>query len=77
MNSGTVRAGNDGISALVGFKGQVTAWAPEYQSAVLRGTVVPRRGLSPYNRVGNWPVLLLALAAAVGAVVRRYFKPLR
>jgi len=58
-----VRAGNDGVSALIGPKGQLVALAPEYQAAVLRGTVVARRGLSPYLRFGNWPVLLLGLLA--------------
>ena len=58
-----VRAGNDGVSALIGPKGQLVALAPEYQAVVLRGTVVARRGLSPYLRFGNWPVLLLGLLA--------------
>ena len=71
-----VRAGNDGISAIVGPKGELIAMAPEYQRTVLRGTVVPRNGLSPYTRVGNWPVLLLAFGAAAAAGFRRRFKSL-
>jgi apolipoprotein N-acyltransferase len=57
-----VRAANDGISALVGARGEVLARAPEFQRTVLRGTVQPRAGLPPFARFGNIPVVLLALA---------------
>jgi apolipoprotein N-acyltransferase len=66
-----LRAGNDGVSAIIGPHGELLAVAPEYRSAVLRGTVVPRSGLSPYTRVGNWAVLLLAVSAVAAAVGRR------
>ncbi len=66
-----LRAGNDGVSAVIGPHGELAAVAPEYRSAVLRGTVVPRSGLSPYTRTGNWPVILLALAAVACSAWRR------
>jgi apolipoprotein N-acyltransferase len=65
-----VRAANDGVSALVGPDGQVLATAPEYQPAVLHGTVQGRRGLSPYTVTGDGPLLLLGLLAAAAAVLR-------
>jgi len=71
-----LRAGNDGVSAIIGPRGELVAVAPEYRSAVLRGTVVPRTGLSPYVRAGDWAVILLALAAAAGSI-RRRGNPLR
>jgi apolipoprotein N-acyltransferase len=68
-----VRAANDGVSALVGAHGEVLAEAPEFVSTVLRGTVQPRAGLTPFARVGNWlavlPALLVTLLA--GTVARR------
>jgi len=66
-----LRAANDGLSVIVGPRGEVLAKAPEFQPAVLRGTVVPMGGLSPYARAGNWPVLVLAWAFAAGASWRR------
>jgi apolipoprotein N-acyltransferase len=66
-----LRAGNDGVSAIIGPRGELSAVAPEYQSALLRGTVVARHGLSPYTRVGNWAVVSLALAAMAAAWYRR------
>jgi apolipoprotein N-acyltransferase len=66
-----LRAGNDGVSAIIGPRGELLAVAPEYRSAVLRGTVVARHGLSPYTRLGNWAVVCLALGALAAAWYRR------
>lgn len=69
-----IRAANDGVSALVGPDGRVVQSATEFQPAVLRGTVTPRGGLTPYARLGDGPVLaaaLLALAASLVAARRR------
>lgn len=57
-----IRAANDGVSAVIGPRGEVVAVAPEYQRAILRAEVVPRTGLPPYARWGNWLVVLVALA---------------
>jgi apolipoprotein N-acyltransferase len=66
-----VRAANDGISALVGPHGEVLAQAPEFQSTVLRGTVQPRSGLTPFARIGNTPIVLLALLGIALAVAQQ------
>lgn len=57
-----IRAANDGVSALIGPDGRIVAQAPEFAPAVLRTSLVPRRGDTPYLRVGDWPVLGVALA---------------
>ncbi|HEY5020697.1 MAG TPA: apolipoprotein N-acyltransferase, partial [Steroidobacteraceae bacterium] len=56
-----VRAANDGVSALVGARGEVLAQATEFKSTVLRGTVQPREGLPPFTRLGNYLAVVLAL----------------
>jgi len=60
-----VRAANDGVSAAIGPHGEFIAVAPEYEANVMRATVQPRAGLTPYARTGNWPVLSLALFSAL------------
>jgi apolipoprotein N-acyltransferase len=65
-----VRAANDGVSAVVGPKGQVLAEAAEYRPTVLQGTVQPLRGLTPYARVGNGPVVAIGLFAVLFAASR-------
>ena len=66
-----LRAGNDGVSAIIGPRGKLVAVAPEYRPAVLRGTVEARDGLSPYTRAGNWAVVTLMAGAAAAAGYRR------
>ena len=64
-----IRAANDGVSAVIGPRGEVVASAPEYQATVLRSSVVPRLGLPPYARTGNWLVVLLSLALVLTAAL--------
>jgi apolipoprotein N-acyltransferase len=67
-----IRAANDGVSAVVGPHGEVIARAPEFTPFVLESTVVPRTGLPPYARVGNFAVVGLSLVAlALGIGVRQ------
>ncbi|HEX2584842.1 MAG TPA: apolipoprotein N-acyltransferase, partial [Steroidobacteraceae bacterium] len=72
-----IRAANDGISAIIGSDGKVRARLPRFKAMVLTGTVQPRTGLTPYARVGNWPVIigctLLALLAWASTRLNRIF----
>jgi apolipoprotein N-acyltransferase len=68
-----VRAANDGISGVIGPQGEVVARAPEFTPTVLKSSVTPRMGLTPYARVGNWPIVSLCAAAlACGLWLRNY-----
>jgi apolipoprotein N-acyltransferase len=62
-----VRAANDGVSAVIGHRGEFIARAPEYEANVMRARLQPRTGLTPYARIGNWPVVLLALVLALSS----------
>lgn len=56
-----LRAANDGISAIIGADGRVVEVLPRFEPGVLTGSVQPRIGLTPYARVGNWPIVSLCL----------------
>lgn len=58
-----LRAANDGVTAIVDPWGRVASQAPEFRKAVLRGSLTPRQGVTPYLRVGNW--LAIGLAAFI------------
>jgi apolipoprotein N-acyltransferase len=67
-----IRATNTGISAIINWRGAVTASAPQFQSAVLRGVVIPRTGTTPYAVLGNAPVVAGAVFTLLAAwAVRR------
>jgi len=71
-----VRAANDGVSAVIGPRGELLKTAPEYEANVMRGELQPRTGLTPYARVGNWPIVSLALVFGLaGAYFGRRRKP--
>lgn len=65
-----VRATSNGVTAIIGPDGGISARAPQFVPAVLTGTVVPHAGLTPYARTGNWPVLLLAVLLVAAGVLR-------
>jgi apolipoprotein N-acyltransferase len=70
-----VRAANDGVSAVIGSRGEIIARAPEYEANVMRASIQPRIGLTPYARTGNWLIVCLALVFGLaGAYVRRRSK---
>ena len=67
-----LRAANDGVSAIIGPRGEIVAAAPQYAPAVLRGKALPRTGTTPYLELGNWPVITLSAALlALGAGLHR------
>ncbi|MBS0372985.1 MAG: apolipoprotein N-acyltransferase [Proteobacteria bacterium] len=64
-----IRGTNNGISALIGPHGELVARSHQFVAEVLRGEVIPMRGLTPYARVGNLPVLAFCFAAVGGALL--------
>ncbi|MEP6883916.1 MAG: apolipoprotein N-acyltransferase [Gammaproteobacteria bacterium] len=66
-----VVAANDGITAAIGPHGQITARLPQFQQGVLRADVQPMTGLTPYARLGNYPVVIGAGLLLGVAVWRR------
>jgi apolipoprotein N-acyltransferase len=64
-----MRATNNGVSALVDARGQVTARGGQFTREVVRGTVQPRSGMTPFAALGSWPVILLC-ATLIALTVR-------
>lgn len=72
-----LRAANDGVSALIDAWGRTTLTAPEFQASVLRGTVQPRSGLTPYLALGDWPVIGVAFVLLCVVALRHLKKGLQ
>jgi apolipoprotein N-acyltransferase len=60
-----LRATNTGISAIIDARGALVARSAQFREEIVSGTVEPRSGATPYVRLGNYPVLGLALLALV------------
>ena len=56
-----VRSTTSGISALIDSKGNITTQTPAFEPAVLRGTIQPRTGSTPYVRSHGWAGRALAV----------------
>ncbi|MDS1309370.1 apolipoprotein N-acyltransferase [Marinobacter xiaoshiensis] len=60
-----IRGTNNGVTAIIDNKGQITARIPQFERAVLTGEVFKASGSTPYMAAASWPVLTLALILIV------------
>lgn len=62
MGRPVLRATTNGISALIDAQGNITAQTRQFEQAVLKGTVQPRQGKTPYVFWGRWPLAAILLS---------------
>lgn len=60
-----IRATNDGITALVDHRGNLTDTLPQFTSGMLSGKVTPRAGTTPFGILGSWPILLISFLSVI------------
>jgi apolipoprotein N-acyltransferase len=56
-----IRSTNNGVTAVTDYRGNIIEQLPQFKTAVLRATVVPTEGTTPYRLWGSWPLYLLTL----------------
>jgi apolipoprotein N-acyltransferase len=66
-----LRATNNGVTGIIDPKGRITTSLPQFQAAVLQGSFRAISGSTPFQHVGNWPVLLLSCLVLGLAFVTR------
>lgn len=66
-----LRAANTGVTAIIAPNGMLTGRLPQFEPGVLRGQIVPRKGLTPYLALGNGPLISLCFALLVFFEIRR------
>jgi apolipoprotein N-acyltransferase len=65
-----IRATNTGVTAAIDHDGKLLAALPTYRLGALSVTVQGRSGLTPYARMGNQAVLVLAALILLGMALR-------
>jgi apolipoprotein N-acyltransferase len=70
-----LRVANTGISAVVGPDGALVASLPLRRPGVLRAEVLLSARVTPFERVGYWPLGALAALLTTAELRRRYSKP--
>jgi len=56
-----VVANNDGLSSIINAQGEIIASLPAFMPGILRSSLHPATGETPWVKVGDWPVLILSL----------------
>lgn len=71
-----MRAASNGVTAIVDANGRQTMTLPRFTTDVLIGTVQGMKGLTPYTRWGNGPILILSLLACAYSMFRQTRSPM-
>lgn len=66
-----LRGTNNGITAIIDPKGNITAQVPQFEKTVLRGEATAFGGSTPFGRTGSAPIILLCFALLGTSFLRR------
>ena len=68
-----IRSSNNGLSAVIGYKGNIEAIAPQFQHAIVTSTFQPRTGTTPYVAWGNWIIISFLFCVIFMAILMTLF----
>ncbi|WP_052074806.1 apolipoprotein N-acyltransferase [Shewanella mangrovi] len=69
-----LRGTNNGATAVVDEHGNITDKLPQFEAGVLTSKVALVKGMTLFNRFGQWPILLLTTLLLLLALVRKKMK---
>ena len=65
-----IRSTNTGISAFIGADGKLLDTGKQFEPQLMTADIEPRRGMTPYARGGNQPIIGLCLAILAAFWIR-------
>ena len=66
-----LRATNTGISAVIDPKGRILNKSVQFEDDVVRATISPYNGVTPYARWGNWGIICIICSFLAGILILR------
>ena len=66
-----IRSTNTGISAFIGFDGELLETGRQFEAELMTADIEPRRGMTPYASWGNTPIIAICLAIIIGFSMRQ------
>ena len=67
-----IQATSTGLTAIINSNGQVVTKLPDFEKNILQDYVQGRVGITPYQRYGNYPIIILSLMVLSLAVAIRF-----
>ncbi len=64
-----IRSSNNGLSSLIDWRGRITAIAPQFEKAVVTGSIQPRTGTTPYILYGDLAAKVTAILMLVAGLL--------
>ncbi|KKD58158.1 apolipoprotein acyltransferase [Grimontia sp. AD028] len=64
-----LRATNTGLTAAIGYKGDIIDQIPQFETVVLRTDVPTTAGQTPYTRFGDWPLYAWIVLSGLALVL--------
>ncbi len=72
-----IRSTTSGISALIDAQGQIKVQGPQFETAVIKGSIQPRSGITLYVFWGNYPLLAFMFIVLFILFWRINFSPMK
>ena len=69
-----MRGTNNGVTALVNYRGKIDQQLEQYGASELSGIIEPRVGQTVFTKVGSWPTVLLSLLICLSLLIHRWLK---
>lgn len=66
-----MRGTNNGVTALVDHRGDISAAIEQFSAGELSGYIAPRTGQTIFSQTGSWPIVILSLLICGGLIARQ------